>query len=170
MGIFDILSKGVKAMVDEARKPASFKLGEAVEEYARVFIFPPNWYDLVYKTPDFSVNDKDYAEMSKNPDFIFRDKYTKKEFQVEVKYRSTLLDGKIVWANPSQLKRYQEADKKSPVFILIVTGNDKDPITKIYLIPVRQIKYTGLYPNSIAKYEIDSEEPLPSKKLWGRME
>lgn len=170
MGIFGIISKGIKAMVDEAKKPATFKIGELIEQYVRDFIFTEDWYDLVYKTPDYNANKNDFAEISKNPDFIFRDRYTKKDFQVEVKYRSTLVDGKIVWTNVNQLKRYQVAEKRSPVFVLLATGNDEEPLTKVYLIPLRAIKYTGIYPSFAAKYQIPIDESLPSKKLWGRLD
>jgi hypothetical protein len=167
MGLFDSIVKGVKAAIDDYKTPDSFKLGQLFEEIAREGIFPPNYYDLVEKTHDYQTNKNDYVEASKRPDYTFRDRYTKKLFYVEVKFRSTLLNGKIEWTNPAQLKRYNEAQKQYPVFILLGIL-DKDDEIRAFLIPLTEAKYTGIYPSFAERYRIDIEKPLPSKKLWER--
>ena len=167
MGLFDSIVKGVKAAIDDYKTPDSFKVGQMFEEIARDGIFPPNYYDLVEKTHDYHSNKSDYVEASKKPDFTFRDRYTKKQFFVEVKFRSTLLNGKIEWTNTSQLKRYQEAQKQLPVFVLIGTVGEDDQL-KAFLIPLTAAKYTGIYPSFAEKYRIDWDKPLSSKKLWDR--
>jgi len=72
MGILSILQKGIKAMIDEATTPQSFKMGEKFEEYVREFLFIDTYYNLLEKTHDYSTNSKDYVLASLNPDFKFK--------------------------------------------------------------------------------------------------
>ena len=119
MGLISILSKGLNAMIDEALTPESFKMGEKYEIYVREFLFVKNYYDLLERTHNYSTNSKDYVHSSLKPDFKFRDKWTKKEFYVESKFRTNDYKGKIVWCNDTQLKRYQEYSKECPVFLIL---------------------------------------------------
>lgn len=49
MGLLSILEKGVKAMLNEALTPESFKVGQNFEEYVREYIFTDDKYDLLEK-------------------------------------------------------------------------------------------------------------------------
>jgi hypothetical protein len=167
MGLLDSIIKGVKTTIADYKTPDSFKIGQLFEEIVRGGIFPPNYYDLVEKTHDYQSNKSDFVESSKKPDFTFRDRYTKKQFFVEAKFRSTLLNGKIEWSNPAQIKRYQEIQKLLPVFILIGFYAEDDEL-QVFLIPLTAIKYTGIYPSFAKRYQIEYYKPITSKKLWDR--
>ena len=168
MGLLSILSKGLQAMIEEATTPESFKVGQKFEDYTREFIFISDYYDLLEKTHDYNSNSRDYVKSSLKPDFKFRDKRTKQEFYVEVKFRSGLYNNKIEWCNIQQLKRYQEYNKEIPVFVLIGMGEDPEYPEFLSLIPLTVAKYTGLFPSVAEKHEIDVDTALPSKILWNR--
>jgi hypothetical protein len=107
------------------------------------------------------------TESSLKPDFKFRDKKTKKEFYIEAKFRTGEYQGKIVWCNDSQLKRYKQYNKETPVFLLLGVGGDPEYPEFLALIPLAAAKYTGLFPSYIEKYEVKLDKPILSKTLWG---
>lgn len=168
MGILSILSKGIQAMINEATTPESFKIGEKFENYVRENLFVDSHYDLLERTHDFHANNKDYVLSSMKPDFKFRDKKTKKEFYIEVKFRTSIYQNKIMWCNDKQLFRYKEIHKEKPVFILLGLGDDPKAPEFISLIPMDHAKYTGLFPSYAEKFEINRDETITSKVLWER--
>jgi hypothetical protein len=168
MRLLSILGKGIQAMVDEAMTPESFKVGQKFEEYVRARIFTENYYDLVEKTHNYNSNNKDFVESSIKPDFKFRDRWSKKEFYVEAKFRTGLYQGKITWCRDYQLKRYQEIHKTVPVFILTGMGENPSSPEFISLIPMHEAKYVGLFPSVAEKFEIDLDRTIHSKILWNR--
>lgn len=168
MGLLSILGKGVKAMIDEALTPESFKMGQNFENYVRDQLFVPKFYDLMERTHDYNANSRDYVQSSKKPDFKFRDKVTKNEFYVEAKFRTGDYHGKIEWCNYNQLIRYKEYHKEKPVFIILgIGGNAKCP-EFLSLISLSQAKYTGLFLSVVEKFEIEPDKPVASKILWNR--
>lgn len=167
MGLLSILSKGLKAMIDEATTPESFKLGQKFEDYVRKYLFVSDYYDLLERTHDYNTN-KDYVESSLKPDFTFRDKLTKKEFYVEAKFRTGLYKDKIMWCNEKQLVRYLAYNKEKPVFLILGFGGDPDYPEFLSLIPLLQAKYTGLFPSHAEKFEIEVDKAVASKILWAK--
>jgi len=166
MSILSTLRTGIKAMVEHANTPESFKIGESFENYVRDVLFVDSYYVLVDRTHTYSTNHKDYVEASLKPDFTFRDRRTNKEFYLEVKVRTTTFNNKIVWCNQKQLDRYFEYNKQKPVFVILDCGDDANPY--ISLIPLYKAKYTGLFPSYARQFEIDPEKPISSKTLWNR--
>lgn len=164
MSFLSSLRTGINAMVDDINTPASFKTGEEFENYVREVLFIEKYYDLVERTHNYATNHKDYVESSLKPDFLFRDRLTKKEFYVEAKVRTTLFDGKIVWCNQGQLNRYNAYNKQKPVFLILDAGDDKAPY--ICLIPLSKAKYPGLFPSYARQFEIPDNQPITSKVLW----
>lgn len=147
------------------RKPKSFRKGEKFESYTESF-FPDSHYVLLEKAPDFNANNKRFNEASLKPDFKFRDRYTKNEFYIESKYRSDLFKGKLEWCkNIDQLKRYQQYNWECSVFILIGLYGKPSCPDHVYLIPLSAIKYTGLYPSTFEKYEVEFEGVVSSREL-----
>jgi len=168
MGLLSILEKITDVVLDDVLTPESFKKGQAFEDYVEKYIFPKSHYDVLEKTHSYQTNSKSYVESSLNPDFKFRDRYTKKEFYVEAKFRSQTYNNKLVWCNEKQLLRYQAIDKKTPVFVILGEGNKpKDP-EYISLIPLHKAKYTGLFLWLVDQFEIEPEKPVTSKTLWNR--
>lgn len=168
MGLLSILGKGLKAMVDEALTPESFKAGQKFEDYVREDLFPEKYYDLLERTHDYNTNSRDYVESSLKPDFTFRDRATKKVFYVEAKFRSGLFDGKIVWCKESQLKRYREYNKDKPVFLILGMGEDPSLPEFLSLMPLSAAKYTGLFPSYAEQFEIKVDRAVSSKILWNK--
>ena len=167
MGLLSIISKGIKAMIDEANTPESFKTGEKFEEYVRKFLFTDKHYNILERTHSFQTN-KDYVQSSMKPDFKFFDKLNKKEFYVEAKFRTGLYKDKIQWCNPQQLERYVEYSKTCPVFVIIGMGEKPDYPEYLTLIPLSQAKYTGLFPSHADKFSIPIDSPVHPKSLWQR--
>lgn len=156
--LFKRLSKGIKLLFNELFKPISFLKGEDFERCLRKKVFPPEHYDLVSKTHDFHENNSDYVESSLYPDYLFRNKETNEEFWVEAKYRERTFRGKIEWCKPFQLKRYKKLGKNTTVIIAIgYSGRPRNP-EKIYLVPLEQVKYTGLYPKALANFEFNGNQ------------
>lgn len=167
MGLLSILSKGVQAMIDEATTPQSFKMGEQFENYVRETLFVDNYYDLLERTHNYKTN-KDYVHSSLKPDFKFREKWTKKDFYVEAKFRTGLYNNKIVWCNDKQLSRYLDYNKEKPVFLILGMGDNPKKPEFLSLIPITQAKYTGLFTSHAEKFEIELGKPVSSKLLWAR--
>ncbi len=168
MDLLKILGTGLKAMMDEAMTPESFKKGEQFEKYVRSTLFVQSYYELSHKTHSYLENKNDYVETSKLPDYLFRDKKTKRDFYVEVKYRSDFYKDKIEWCkNFEQLKRYQVVNKEKPVFLLLGIGEPASSPQCLCLIPMSDIKYTGLFESFLTKYVIENDKAISSKILWG---
>jgi len=167
MGLLSIIGKGLSAMFEEATTPESFKKGEEFENYVRENLFVGNYYDLLERTHDYETN-KDYVESSLKPDFKFRDRWTKKEFYVEAKFRTSVYKDKIIWCNENQLKRYIKYNKEKPVFLILGMGDDPEDPDFLALIPLSQAKYTGLFPSHAKKFKISLDKPVSSRTLWNR--
>jgi len=148
------LERIVKAVFNEIVKPKSFVTGDEFESFVRSALYPQSDYDLLQRTHDYTANKNDYIETSKEPDFKFKSRKNGAEFFVEAKYRSRFYKQAIEWCKPYQLKRYKAIDKKIPVFIVIGVGAVPKSPLHVYRIPLKDIKYTNLYPSFLAKYEI----------------
>lgn len=143
----------------------SFREGSRWEKDAKEIIFPENRYDLLHETPSYKQNNGRFIESSLKPDFKFRDRKTKKEFWVECKFRSTLLNGKIEWTDLKQMQRYKTLCAQEPVFICLAFDHEMNDQELYYLIPLQKINYTGLFPSFVHDFEI-SFSPIVSNILW----
>jgi hypothetical protein len=168
MGLLSILGKGIQAMIDEATTPESFKMGEKFENYVRDYLFIERYYDLLERTHDYKTNNRDYVASSLKPDFLLRDRWTKKEVYVEAKFRTNAFNGKIIWCNENQLKRYREYNNTHPVFLILGMGENPSNPEFLALMPLGAAKYTGLFPWYAEKYEIRVDQAVSSKVLWDR--
>jgi hypothetical protein len=148
MGILDDLNKIANAFqkgVDELNKPESFSKGEAFERYIKEKLFPDDKYQLLHQAHDYNVNKERYVEESKEPDFQFRSRLNKKELYIEAKFRADYFQDAIEICKPFQLKRYQDIDKKTPVFIALGIGGESSSPEQVFIIPIKEIKYTRLF-------------------------
>ncbi len=168
MRLFSAIGKGLQAIVDDLQTPESHKLGQCFEAYVRRHLFIASYYDLVEKTHDYNTNKKDFVESSLQPDFTFRDRWAKKTFYLEVKFRTGLNQGKICWCSERQLQRYREYNKKQSVFILIGQGSEPSSPEYVALLPLSKAKYAGLFPSVVESFNIEVNKPVSSKILWGR--
>ena len=142
-------------------------VGKRFEDFV-LSLFSSDFFKLVEKTHSFKTNDERYVGSSLNPDFIFEYIPTKEMFAVECKFRSTLNNkGQIEWSDFKQLHRYQMFQKERgiPVFIAIGYWHEvKDLIDKhLYVIPLTEARYPGLYKSLYHKYERDRKKPFDWK-------
>jgi hypothetical protein len=82
-----VLARVLKAARAEWKKPETYVKGDEFEQYVRKCLLPKGRYDLVHQTHDYSANENDFVETSKEPDFRFRSRRSRREFLVEAKYR-----------------------------------------------------------------------------------
>jgi hypothetical protein len=159
------IKRVVKVTLDEINKPESYVKGDAFEKYIRDHLFIKNRYVLLKKTHDFSANKEDYVDDSKEPDYKFKSIKTGKEFFVEAKYRSEYYDNAIEWCKPFQLKRYKEINKKTPVYVIIGVGKEASFPAQIFLIPLKDIKYTKLFRSFLKDYEVSLSSPIDHRLI-----
>ena len=138
----------------------SFKKGKQFEIYAEKF-FPIPMYDLIHVTADYKTNHKRFVESSLKPDFLFRDRLTRKIFYVECKFRSSLYEGKVQCCkNTQQLARYRLYHQRIPVYLFIGLGGRPARPRYLFLVPINQLKQTGLAPSAINIFQISRKPPV----------
>jgi hypothetical protein len=161
----NVLARVMRAAWDEANKPVTYAKGEEFEHYTRERLFPKEAYDLLQKTHSYIDNKGDFIASSKEPDFRFKSKYSCTEFYVEAKFRSKYHDGGLEWCKDFQLKRYQEIDNAVPVLIAIGLGGHPAEPEKVFLIPMKHIKFIKLYPSFLSKYEVPPGHSISANHL-----
>jgi hypothetical protein len=161
----NVLVRALRAAWDEANKPAGFVKGDEFEQYVRATLFPRDSYDLLSKTHDYRDNKADVIKSSRQPDYHFRSNELNIEFFVEAKYRSVLQNQAIEWGKYFQLKRYQKIDNVTPVLIVIGLGGRPSAPEKIFLMPVKHIKFVKLYPGFLEKYRVAPGYSISDKLL-----
>ncbi len=169
MNIINRFRRSFYAFSDEFFKPKSFVKGEKFEDYVRDFMFPPESYDLIYRTPSFISNSIDFSEESLNPDFKFRDKKNGNVFYVEAKWRAGYYnkEDKINWCNSHQLTRYKNIDKTFfKVFIALGFGDNPYNPESLIFFPINKCNFTGLYDSFMDEFEFYLDKPIFSNYLW----
>jgi hypothetical protein len=189
MDILGSITKAIKIVYEDLKTPDSFKIGEAFEDYARNAIFPKELFDQIHRTQKYNESKNDFSKETLNPDFLFEDKRNKSKFHVECKYRSKKTGDEnalLEICKDYQLKRYQEINKDTPVFILLGLSVKEDnenysvkQLKEIYgklenafvdidisLIPISALSSNIFDLNNMIDYAISSSLPLSSKKLW----
>lgn len=166
MDILSLLGKHIESFVNDVLTPETFQVGRTFEDYARKQLFIPSYYVEVERTPEYNRFHKDYNALK--PDFTFYDRWEKREFYVEVKFRAWTDNGKVRWCTDEQLRRYKQYAGKKPFFLLLGIGEDPMKPAKLALIPLEKACYTELYLRRIYDHEIYLDKPITSKMLWNR--
>ena len=78
-------------------------------------------------------------------------------FCIECKFRSNLYEGKLIWSNPQQLKRYQAyaGESELPFFVIIGLGGNPGSPDRMFCIPLEEAKYPELFPSLFERFERD---------------
>lgn len=160
------IGRAMKAAWHELRKPASYAKGDEFERFIRKNLFPHVYYDLLHKNYDYLTSQYFYIESSKEPDFRFRSHKSGKEFFVEAKYRSHFYQWRLEWCKTYQLRRYQVINKDTPIFIVIGVGGHPMAPERIFLVPLKDIKYTVLFQSFLKKYEISADQRVRENDLF----
>jgi len=160
-----VLRRALEAAWAEITKPATHVAGDEFQQYVRDHLFPKEGYDLVHQTHDYKANKNDFVETSKGPDFRFRSRRSGREFLVEAKYRSRLYQGAVEWCKLYQLKRYKTTDRAMSVFVAIGLGGLPESPEHVYIVPVKHIKYTRLFPYFLKYYEVPADHCVNADRL-----
>jgi len=165
MNLLFKISVAVQKAMDEFNKPEPYAKGEAFQNYVCHKLFPDSSYELLHRTHGYTVNKERYVGDSRYPDFQFRVKNNKKEFFVEAKYRSTFNQDRVEWCSFNQLRRYQVIDKKTPVIVILGVGEKPSAPSQIFMVAMKDIKYTMLYKSFLKKYELCPAQPVDYRVL-----
>jgi len=160
------IERALKAAWKELKKPASYVKGDEFERFTRDNLFPHVYYDLLHKNHDYFTTQDFSIESSKEPDFRLKSKKSGREFFVEAKYRSHFYSGKLEWCKTYQLRRYQVINKEIPIFIVIGAGGHPMTPEQVFLIPMKDIKYTVLFQSFLRKYEIPTDQKVCDTDLF----
>lgn len=152
-----------KSLYQDISKPTSFIKGDDFEAFLRKRIYTYPQYELVMKTHSYHSNKGDYIEMTKYPDYLFRDS-DGVEFYVEAKYRATTFKEKLAWCKPYQLERYKQIAQTKKVFIAIGLGGRPKYPKRLFILPLEKVNYPALYESEYLPYE----RPVPKRNLLER--
>lgn len=159
-----LLTRTVKAVWEELNTPDTFRKGEEFESYVRSYLFPKDKYILLQKTHNYIENKDDFVDSTKEPDFKFKS-VSGRTFFLEAKYRSNYFNGAIEWCKPYQLRRYREIDKHTPILVVIGIGLQPNNPAKLFLMPLKDIKYTRLFPSFLRPYEVPTKKDICENQL-----
>ena len=165
-GAMGAIVRAVKAAWQELRKSASYVKGDEFERFIRDNLFPHVCYDLLHKNYDYLTSQDFYIESSEEPDFRFRAPKSGAEFFIEAKYRSHFFKGRLEWCKTYQLRRYQVINKDTPIFIVIGVGGHPMTPEQVFLVPMKDIKYTVLFQSFLRKYEIPTDQRVSENELF----
>lgn len=152
-----------KNTFQDLTKPTSFIKGDEFESFLRKKIYSYPQYELVMKTHSYQSNRGDYIEMTKYPDYLFRDK-DGVEFYVEAKYRAATFKEKLDWCKPYQFERYKQIAQTKKVLIAIGLGGRPKYPKRLFIIPLEGVNYPSLYEREYLPYE----RPVPERNILER--
>jgi hypothetical protein len=148
----------LERIADVLAEGESVEKGNDFERYV-VNLFDERYFSIVDWTSDISRKHDRLVESDGNPDLTVRYNYKDRNelFCVECKYRSGFYNGKLHWAKPYQMERYQRyaRERGLPFFVVIGLGGKPDNPDFLFCIPLEEAKYPALYPSVLEKYERD---------------
>jgi hypothetical protein len=169
MGFLDKLQKTVGVWMPDERQESLDK-GHDFENYvANLFKLRGDYFAIEHWSTDHSDKRSGIkVESDSQPDFLIRYNPTKEHFAVEAKWRAhtyynkKIRDYVIKWAEPYQIKNYQQYSKKNnvPVFVVIgLSGKPNNPALT-FCLPLKEAKYPDIFRSILEKYERDPEKPF----------
>lgn len=156
----NVLTRSLRTAWDEANKPLIYVKADEFENHVRATLFPCESFDILEKARDFSDNRENRAAFSVYPDIKFRSKISGFEFFVEAKFRARFQNQILEWSKFFELKNYQQLDNLTPVLIAVGLGGRPSMPERVFLMPVKHIKFVKLYPGFMQKYEVDPSRPV----------
>jgi hypothetical protein len=161
----NVAERIVKKVWNEITTPKTYRMGEEFQDYVRNKLFPKDKYTILHRTHDFVTNKDDFVESTSEPDFKFKSISSGRMFFVEAKYRSDYYHGVIEWRKQYQLNRYQEINQRTPVFVVLGVGGKPDAPNQVFLMPVRDIKYSKLFRSFLKSFEILRDVCIEENRL-----
>jgi len=167
MPIIDTLIRAITAAINEAFKPQTHVDGDKFESHVRN-MFPEEVWGIKRMTKHYGDAGGRHIEQNKDPDFLFEHKKSKRRVNIECKYRRGLIERKIEWCKYYQFKRYKELDKRHRnLYIIIGFGGSPTNPDRIFRIPLSELRYYAVYPNSILKYTVSNDHKF--RLEWGKL-
>jgi hypothetical protein len=162
MNFMKKLLKTVDLWIPDERQVSMDKGHEFEKFVANLFEQKDDYFAISHWTTDHSDKRAGIrVESDSNPDFLIRYKPKNHSFAVECKWRANLCynpklrDYVIKWAEPYQIKNYQQYSKQNniPVFIALgLAGIPSDP-EFMFCLPLEEAKYPEIFPSILDKYE-----------------
>jgi hypothetical protein len=159
------MAKPAQSAWEASRNPTIFEKGDDFEQYIRYTLLPADAYDLLYKTNDLTESMEDYVTYTKQPDYKFRSKARGIEFFIESKFRARFQDQVLEWCKLFQSKRYQEIDRAAPVVVMAGLGGRPSAPERVFMMPMKHLKFVRLYPGFLQKYEIRPDRSVSEEYL-----
>lgn len=149
---------GIKAeteVIDQDKKK-----GNDFEKYV-VEKFSKKYFKLKVWAGDKYVNGT-YAETTLHPDLVleFKLKGETRTFAVECKWRKSLFNGGVEFANNDQLARYRKFAKQQniAVFVAVGVGGEASNPKSVSIVPLTEIETTFLSLELLKKYNHNIEK------------
>lgn len=161
MGFINKIMRAVDILLEDE----AIEKGNYFEKYV-VTLFDEKYFSIVHWTTDTMRKHDRFVESDCGPDLIMRYKSNSETFCIECKFRSTLYEGKLVWSNFQQLKRYQAfaAENRLPFFVIIGLGGKPNSPDRLFCISLEEAKYPELFPSLFERFERDPKRRFFWKK------
>jgi len=149
---------------DRRKKPDYYEQGRLFEEYIKDLFNQESFKLKRWRKSALIPKDTFISDISL-PDleliFVGKNNYP---FAVECKWRTRFRNGKIKWADPDQISKYIDFEKKRamPVFIAIGIGGTSSQPNKLFVTPLcNLIDWPEVYEHQLIRYE-----RKPSRKFF----
>lgn len=149
--------------------PESLKKGHAFEDYI-VTLFNERNFILLEWRSDKTASNGVYPLSCSYPDLEFSNRGRRRRpFAIECKWRASLREGGIYWAEQYQISNYLDYQNyyRIPVFVAIGLGGEPSNPKKLFITPLDHISmYTHVFESHlipyrrIPGYRIDDAEQL----------
>lgn len=116
-------------------------------------------------TPDASAKANTNIPGTKQTCFRYKSRETGREFYVDARYLVGEYSASVEWCQPTEFSKYQEMDKKTPVYILIGAGPQPAAPQQVFLFPFKDIRFHKVLHKYIEKYKISVTRSIEEKDL-----
>ncbi len=136
------------------------------EAYVRATLLPREEYNLFFRN---SAVNKNRFSPAREPEYKYVSK-TGIEFFVETRFRTRFQDQILEWGKFFELKQYQDVDQVTPVIIAIGLGGQPAAPERVFMVPVRHVKFVKNYPSLLQKYEVEPGQCVSEQFLMRILE
>jgi hypothetical protein len=150
---------------EENENTSIYLKADDFEKYIINTLLPKDSYDLLYKPLDNSDTLEDYVAYTKLPDYKFKSRILDFEFFIVTKFRAKFQDQVLEWCKLFQQKRWQDIDKITPVLLAAGLGGRPSLPERVFLVPVKHLKFVRLYPGFLQKYEVRPDRSVSETVL-----
>jgi hypothetical protein len=151
--------------MNEISQPDACVKSTAFGQFIRRRLFPVNKYDLLVNAPEALAKANDSAKAARESGFKFKSRDSGREFFVDAKYLIGDSSASVEWCQPFEFKKYLEMDNKMPVYILIGDGPQPASPQRVFMFPLKSIRFNRVLHSYIQKYKISTTRSVDEKEL-----